>query len=87
MLLVAVAAEGAGTGVVRAALVNQLTVKPTTPLVIEGFSVVKFTVAIPDPGTPSHTAGVWFVTTGRAFTRSGTALEVTGQAPPDVTTH
>ena len=87
MLLVAVAFDGVGTGVVSAALVNQLTVNPLTPPVIGALSVVKSTVAIPDPATPSQTACVWFVTTGLGFTINGTALEVTGHAPPDVTIH
>jgi len=84
---VAVAFDGVGTGVVSAALVNQLTVNPLTPPVIGELSVVKSTVPIPDPATPSQTACVWFATTGLGFTTKGTAVEVTGQAPPDVTMH
>ena len=79
--------DGDETGVVSPAFVNQATDMPLVPPVIPAFSDVRSTVPALEPGVPSHTADVWFVTTGLGFAISGTALEVTGQAPPDVTMH
>ena len=61
-LLVAEALDGELTGMVSAALVNQLTGKPPiAPPATAVLSALKLTVAIPEPATPSQTARVWFL--------------------------